>query len=149
VEATLGPLPDEAKEMALIAQWVLWDIALAGGGWPEIEELWSEPFDDYESFFDLNSEPVYNMETRTADDGSPYEFNTGVRDRKEEIIGDVYVTLRATECDDRMHVLCPTVTWKNLQQAMGRGQRRGTTQSCLMLTRTAGETRLRLLESGL
>jgi hypothetical protein len=127
IEEELGPLPEDVKEMALIADGFYCGWHFAGGGWPGIGSLFKDNTEDYGIYLGYIPEPEKRVETRTREDGTEYKITVnmiafgGKKKEAHPKFGDCYVSAGALEENDNfMHILCPAAVWKEIQAKMGK-----------------------------
>lgn len=126
IEAKLGPLPQDLKAMALIANGFTGAWHFAGGGFPGLQHLRLEDPSEYEHY--LSTEPIHEViqETITMLDG----VTRTVTKHIVNVYGDgrssgtdwgpVYAAYGTVENDGYNHLICPPETWKKIQEAQGR-----------------------------
>lgn len=129
-EEELGPLPEDVKEIALIADGFYGGWHFAGGGWAGIMGLQKLPASEHEIHLGYQQKPrVLRTETRTREDGSTYNVNVyrvGISGSGSgSDWGDVYMGWGPIKNDCYMQVLCPPTVWKNIQSAMERDVKGG------------------------
>ncbi|KAE8444644.1 hypothetical protein EG329_014392 [Mollisiaceae sp. DMI_Dod_QoI] len=128
-EQTLGPLPADIKEMALIADGFCGGWHFAGGGWPGIQGLQRTSAHNYEVYLGYQPKPEKRIDTRTRNDGTTYQVTVNVFSYVEKEPkrnwGDIYVGSARRECDDFEHILCPPSVWKKYQEHKGKDVKEG------------------------
>jgi len=127
VEETCGQLPQDLKEMALIADGFHGGWSFAGGGWGGIQKLGKDEYFDCGLYLGYHAAPAKEILTKTREDGSTYE----VRELKVEVSPGrndweyVYSVYSVAECDNYVHILCPEEVWSKMQKAMGKEVKQG------------------------
>ncbi|KAH8800907.1 hypothetical protein F5884DRAFT_809354 [Xylogone sp. PMI_703] len=124
-EEELGPLPDDVKEISLIADGFYGGWHFAAGGWGGVAGLWKEAANAHEIYLGYLPKPTKRrIEARAGADKITRDVSVvsiGISPSGSRIDwGSVYVGCGSTENDNYIHVLCPAPVWKKIQNAMGR-----------------------------
>jgi hypothetical protein len=119
IEQKLGPLPQDLKDMVLVANGFKGGWHFAGGGWAGVDKLRLEYPSEYEIYLGVEPPTERSIETITNPDGTTRQVMkhivsfTGKPSGVEW--GPVYACWGAVENDGFNHILCPHETWKKIK----------------------------------
>jgi len=143
IEAKLGPLPQDLKEMALVANGFLGSWHLFGGGFAGIDKLEFEHPSEYETYLGVELPFEEVRETVTNADGTTRTVikritSIGLSSSSGKDWGPVYSSYGAVENDNFNHLICPPATWKMIREAQGKQVIDGEYRVCYYANWTGG-----------
>ena len=121
VEEQLGPLPQDLREMVLIANGFLGGWHFAGGGFAGVDKLYLEHPSEYEIYLGIEPPAEVTTETITNPDGTTrtvtkHTISIGLDHTSGVEWGPVYASWGTVENDGFHHLICPPETWKKMRK---------------------------------